>query len=262
MVRASAWAMGALPDGLGQFRAAQRWWWRRRPGHLVLPQRLADGTQLELDLGDRTQALAYLTRRYSEPLIRELVRRLPREGLLLDVGANVGLVTFQVARRRPDARIVAFEPNPAAVERWRRNRRLSEAAHVTLEACAVGDRLGEVRVEAPASDLGAGLVASDGGGVAVPATTLDAWCAAHDVERVDVVKLDVEGFEPEALAGARELLAAGAIRALVVELNDGHFRRRGGSRSALVEWLGEHRMLPCSPLDADDVAFAPAGRPH
>jgi hypothetical protein len=51
--------MGELPDHLGQFRLAQWYWQRRRPGHQILPQRLADGTRLELDLGDRTRALAY-----------------------------------------------------------------------------------------------------------------------------------------------------------------------------------------------------------
>jgi FkbM family methyltransferase len=251
--------MGVLPDHMGQFRVAQRWWWRRRPGHRILPQRLADGTRLELDLGDRTQALAYLTRRYSDELIRQIVGRLPDAGLLFDVGANAGLVTFQVAQRRPDARIVAFEPNPAAVEAWQRNRRLSASRSVTLEATAVGDQVGSVNLDAPATDLGAGLVAPSGRGVEVPATALDAYCASRGIDRIDVVKVDVEGFEPEVLRGARELLAAGAIRSLIVELNDGHFARRGGSRRAIVEWLGDQRMVPCGPLDADDVAFAPAG---
>src|SRR5579863_5208778 len=121
VTRAAANLAGALPDHSGQFRLAQWYWWRRRPPHRRAHQRLRDGTELNLDLGDRTQALAFLTRRYSEDLVRQLIARLPSGGVLLDVGANVGLVTFQVARRRPDCRIVGFEPNPVAAAAWRAN---------------------------------------------------------------------------------------------------------------------------------------------
>jgi FkbM family methyltransferase len=251
--------MGVLPDHVGQFRVAQRYWWRRRPGHRILPQRLVDGTRLELDLGDRTQALAYLTRRYSEDVIRQIIGKLPHAGFFFDVGANVGLVTFQVAHRRPDVRIVAFEPNPAAVEAWRRNRRLTASDFVTLEATAVTDQVGVVNVDAPSTDLGAGLVAPSGSGIEVPATTLDAYCASGGIHRIDVLKVDVEGSEPEVLHGARQLLNSCAIRSLIIECNDGHFVRRGGSRRAMVEWLADHRMVPTSSLDADDVMFVPAG---
>ncbi len=261
-MRACAFGLGVLPDGLGQFRLAQHWWWWRRPAHRILPQRFANGTRLQLDLGDRTQALAYLTRRYCDDLIEQIVSRLPPDGTFLDIGANVGMVSFQVAHRRPDARIVAFEPNPLAVDGWLRNRRLSPASSATLEQCAVGDRVATLRLASPRTDLGAGVVAQDESGVEVPATALDVYCAEHDVERVDVMKVDVEGFEPEVLAGARELLAAGAIRALIVELNDGHFARRGSSRGALIAWLEQVGMLPCGPVDADDVVFAPAPPLH
>ncbi len=259
-LRASAYVMGVLPDHLGQFRLAQRYWWSRRPEHQIVSQRLADGTRLELDLGDRTQALAYLTRRYCERLIRKIIGGLPPGGLFFDVGANVGLVTFQVAHRRPDVRIVAFEPNPAAVAGWERNMRLSASQLITLSATAVTDRVGiTVGFEAPSTDLGAGLVTAVGGEIEVPATTLDDYCSSRSIDRIDVVKIDVEGSEPEALDGARVLLASGVIRLLIVELNDGHFARRGGSRQALVQWLADHGMVPRDSIAADDVSFAPAG---
>src|SRR5262249_52064371 len=112
IVRAGAHVLGALPDGLGQFRLAQRWWWRRRPPHVVLEQRLAGGPRLALDLGDRTRALAYLPRRYAPDVVGAITRRLPATGgTFLDVGANAGLITFQVLHRRPAVQAIAFEPN-------------------------------------------------------------------------------------------------------------------------------------------------------
>jgi FkbM family methyltransferase len=223
-----------------------------------VPQRLVDGTRLELDLGDRTQALAYLTRRYSEDLIRQIVSGLPQSGIFFDVGANVGLVTFQVAHRRPDVRIVAFEPSPAAVEAWSRNRRLSMSESVTLEATAVTDSVGVVTIDAPPTDLGSGVIAPSGAGVEVPATALDVYSRTRGIERIDVIKVDVEGSEPEVLDGARHLLTSGAVGSLFIEFNDVHLARRGGSRRSMVKWLADHRMVPTSSLDANDVSFAPA----
>ena len=257
-LRAASFAMGVLPDHVGQFRLAQWYWWRRRPGHCILPQRMADGTRLELDVGDRTQALAYLTRRYSEDLVREAVRRLPRSGLLFDVGANVGLVTFQVAHRRPDVRIVAFEPNPPAVQAWQRNHRLSMSPQVSLEPTAVSDSPGVVDVSAPSHDLGAGALATGGAGTSVAAITLDAYCTEAGIARIDVLKVDVEGAEPAVLAGARELLTGGAIRSLIVEFNDGYIEHRGSTRDSMVRWLREHGMVPDGPLDGGDISFVAA----
>lgn len=259
--RAAAQLAGLLPDHLGQFRVAQWYWWRRRPEHRVLRQRMADGTWLALDLGDRTQALAFLTRRYSEDLVRQIVGRLPEKGLFFDVGANVGLISFQVAHRRPDIRIVAFEPHPKAASAWRGNHQLSsEDIEATLVETAVGDRAGILSLESPSSDLGAGIVAGKrDDGLPVQVIALDDYCAAQGINRIDVMKLDVEGSEPEALAGARKLLASGAIRLLIVEFNDGHFARRGISRRAMVQWLADHGMAPCGSIAADDVAFSPTG---
>lgn len=258
VLRAVAWFSGELPDHLGQFRLAQWYWRHRRPDHRFLAQRMVDGTVLELDLGDRIQALAYLTRRYSEDLIQEIVSRLPAGGVFFDVGSNVGLVTFQVAHRRPDARILAFEANPAAVAGWRRNHRLSASDQVAVEPTAVSDRAGVVTVQAPSIDLGAGRIKPTGDGEPVPATALDAYCDWHGIDRIDVLKVDVEGSEPDVLEGSRRLLTSGRVRALIIEFNDFHLERRRSGRAAMVDWLAAHQMVPAGPVDADDVAFVAA----
>jgi FkbM family methyltransferase len=257
-LRAGALVMGLLPSRAGQFRVAQWYWWRRRPPHRIVGQRLADGTRVELDLGDRTQALAFMTRRYSEDLIREIVANLPTGGLFLDVGANAGLVTFQVAHRRPDARIVAFEPNPAAVQAWRRNSRLNSGAHAVLEEMAVTDHDGRASLVAPPSDLGAGYIAEPGRGMQVDATTLDSYCRARGVEVVDVLKVDVQGHEQEVLGGAQQLLRNGAIRYMLLEFDDPTFAHRGLRRSDMLGIVEDYGMSAAGPTDAEDVAFIPA----
>jgi FkbM family methyltransferase len=180
--------------------------------------------------------------------------------VFLDVGANVGLITFQVAYRRPAARIHAFEANPAAAESWRSNHRLNPSGRTTMEPVAVSSAPGAVTFRAPEADLGGGAVTRDGSGITVPATTLDAYCGVNGIDAIDVMKVDVEGSEPDVLDGARELLSAGAIRAVVMELNDGWLSARGLSRGDLIARLAEHRLLPAGPTTGGDVVFDLAAR--
>lgn len=253
---AGAQVLGALPAHLGQFRIAQRWWRWRRPAHLVLRQRLTGGPELLLDLGDRTQALTYLTRRYSPRIVAAIVSRMPATGgLFVDGGANAGLVTFQVLHRRPGARIVAFEPNPAAAAAWRRNRALNPAGAVELEPAALSDAPGQVFMTAPEDDLGGGHVVPRGS-VAAEAVTLDDHCARRGIERIDVLKLDVQGFESKVLDGARGLLAARAIHAVVVEVDEPSLTANGTSSEELLARLHVHGLRPAEPIGGDDVVYA------
>lgn len=235
-LRAWSYVAGLLPERSGQWRIAETYWHRRRPPHRLLEQRLVRGPRVTLDIGDRTQAMAYLTRRYSPDLVGEIVARLPAGGLFVDVGANVGLISAQVAHKRPDARIVAFEANPKAGDLFERN-----APGALLIPTAVTDHNGTVRFDAPDTDLGWGQI-SDNGRLTVPAVTLDAYTAAHNIDRVDVLKIDVEGSEPDVLTGARGLLERQAIRAVIVELNDENLAARGSSRTDVLATLNGYGL--------------------
>jgi hypothetical protein len=66
-------------------------------------------------------------------------------------------------------------------------------------------------------------------GVRVRLKTLDDCLKQWGVEQVDLLKLDVEGYEPQVLGGARYALSTGKIRAMLCELNDWWLRRAGTS---------------------------------
>lgn len=217
---------------------------------------MADGSRMALDLGDRTQTIAYLIRRYDAEIAAYICSRLPDGGVFFDLGANVGLVTFAVARRRPDVRIVAFEPNPPNVQRWKQNRDLNQSA-AELVPAAVGAEAGTAHLTLDtAADSGSGRLADHGTPVEV--VTLDEQCARLGVDRVDVMKLDIQGHEPEALAGATGLLERGAIRSLVLEEVDAdpalHERLVGyGFRREPIPPVGLRRLRRSPPMG--DVAY-------
>jgi FkbM family methyltransferase len=123
-----------------------------------------------------------------------------------DLGANIGLFTAWVLARRPDAHIVAFEPDPANAAV------LTECiaangGRVEIVRAAAAPRAGELRFQA--GDLAASHIVEEGG-IAVEAVDVFPY-----LERADFVKIDIEGGEWALLADPR--FAQLAARALVVE---------------------------------------------
>ena len=134
--------------------------------------------------------------------------------LFVDVGANVGSYTV-LAGAAIGARCESFEPVPSTFAHLQRNVDLNGMqARVQLHQAGVGREPGTLRFSADEDTTN--HVVAEGEGVSVPVVTLD---DAIQEDGPLVLKMDVEGWETEALAGARRLLDASSPRALVLELN-------------------------------------------
>ena len=128
--------------------------------------------------------------------------------IVLDIGANIGAHTVPLAQLVGAAGVVvAFEPQPTLHKILCANLVLNSVPNVLTYAMALGSCEGECLI--PVLDytqsnnfggIGMDMVQE---GEAVPLTTLDSF----QLERVDFIKLDVEGFESKVLEGAAETIA-------------------------------------------------------
>ena len=181
------------------------------------------------------------------------------------MGAHVGLVSLQVAARRVGVGVAvhAFEPSSINAARFRRNVELNAIQDVTLNQVAVGDREGEAELawDAAGTDYAGSRLTesgrfSDGSGVErVRTILLDRYAEERAIERVDVLKLDVEGSETSAIDGASSLLAAGRVGCVICELNDVYLAQRGLERADLAASLGGfgYRPVAIPPVGAQRV---------
>lgn len=136
----------------------------------------------------------------------------------VDIGANIGTTTLAAARAvGPTGRVIAFEPHPRTFSDLQKSVALNKdlAPRITLINEAVGDTLGEKHM----TDLMDNDINHiDDSGVAVTMTTVDE-ALAH-LPHIDLLKIDVEGYERNVLLGARETLArTGAVYFEVSERN-------------------------------------------
>jgi GT2 family glycosyltransferase len=122
-----------VPSGLGAHALARMTLASAARSPIRRRQTLHGGARFELDLSDRAQAQTYVIRRYEPDVSRFIAKKARRGGVFFDVGANIGLISFSVAVRRPDLSIHAFEADPANAERWRRNLELNLGVTAQLE---------------------------------------------------------------------------------------------------------------------------------
>lgn len=147
-----------------------------------------------------------------------------KEGeVVVDIGAHIGAFALYASRRvGPAGRVIACEPSPDSLELLRENVARNASGRVTVFGCALADKAGTVTLYVgegvdgnPAADT---LVASAGRRpVAVEARTLDALLEGEKVERIDHLKIDVEGAELQVLRGAA--LTLERARRVILEIH-------------------------------------------
>ena len=127
----------------------------------------------------------------------------PEGGVFVDVGANVGTYAMVLARHVGDGgKVIAVEPHPVTHARLSFNRAASGFAQVRLVAAAAGPADGELMIETDGDNLGAShivLGAASNKAIKVPSLRLQRILEDADVQRVDALKIDVEGFEDRVL---------------------------------------------------------------
>ncbi len=141
-----------------------------------------------------------------------------RSHVTIDVGANIGIFTLLAAHANPEGFVYSFEPFPPVYNRLRRNVELNQLSNVWCAAMAVGDAVGsedfyyDTSTEIPDTSsisLESIRITTPGGNFSkttVPTITLDSFVQEKGIGRVDLVKLDTEGTEPQVLGGMKTIL--------------------------------------------------------
>lgn len=204
-----------------------------------------------------------------EPTYEEVFNRpdyrfdaLRAPAVIVDAGANVGLTSILFANRFPGARILAIEPERGNYELLERN--VEPYRNVTPIRAALWSENGTVSLVDPGNGSWGFMTEAGADGERVKACTLDAVMREHGVERVDVLKVDIEGAEAEVFADPSAWIDR--VDSIVIELHD-RFKEgcgrafRAASAGFDREWMSgnsvyvsRHGMLAPADGASSDVA--------
>lgn len=199
------------------------------------------------------QGQALLTAGIYEPEMLATVKRfLPTGGTFVDLGANEGYFSVVAARQvGPTGRVLAIEPQARLQPVLRRNFSLNGSDRVTLAPVAVSDHpgTGELHLTPSMNNSASGLRAPTRYALprqSVPLATLAQVFAQAGIERCDLLKIDIEGWEYEAILGSQALFAEHRIRYLALELHPHLLTPRGLDASAITAFLArcDYREIP------------------
>jgi FkbM family methyltransferase len=151
------------------------------------------------------------------PFLREIARP---GWVVVDVGAAIGQFTV-FAAKLPGTTVHAFEPSSSNIATLEGNVRLNEVGRsVSVHQVALGDHHGTGVFETAGHTWVSGLdtSGSSDSGETVPVRTLPEQLDELGIGHVDVLKINVAGYEPEVLEGALPSLREGRVDVLVLLL--------------------------------------------
>jgi FkbM family methyltransferase len=162
-----------------------------------------------------------------------------RDWTVVDVGANIGAYSLLQARR--GAHVYAIEPNPDCYSRLDLAVRTNGLGdRVTAIQCAIGSRSGFVRMRVAQDQTQLGCVEpAEAADDTVPIASLDDLMTALGLHHIDLLKMDVEGYESEVLCGAEATLPK--IDRVVMEYHSEVLRREA------CDVLARHRFAVICP---------------
>jgi FkbM family methyltransferase len=148
-----------------------------------------------------------------EPEISEIISRvLPRDGTFLDIGGNIGYHSlYSLAISNKNISAVVFEPVPRLVKQIQASAEYNGYKNIKIHNVGLSDNDGVGHLSIVEENIGASSLQSVGndrdvsGVINVKITKLDNYLS--DFSRLDLVKIDIEGAEFEALKGAKALLS-------------------------------------------------------
>ena len=241
--------------------SAQTLWGRLVPPNYLYPpgswrSATRAGSRLRLDISDVVDHGVFFDMHEAGA---QALLDLAQPGMsVLDIGTNIGTTLLQLARRvGKSGSVQGFEPDPANFAKASRNLKLNAwADHARVANIALGGENGRLKMFQvnpknrgmnrilPASQAEQGAFPS----VEVAVRVLDEFLEEAQITRVDLVKIDVEGFEMNVLRGAKRLLSE-MRPVLFIELDDRNLRDQNSSASELVALLQSNNY---SVLRADD----------
>ena len=157
----------------------------------------------------------------------------------LDIGAHIGEYTLLLNHYCPDGKIYAFEAYPPTYEMLKNNLLHNDVSrNIETFNIAVGDKSGRRKV-------GLWLAGTERFGEQIEDydfTTVDLFATEHKVHHIDFIKIDVDGWDLEVLAGAQNIIKK-QHPVIVIEINKGIERHKHSEREFLDFVGGNHYVL-------------------
>jgi len=211
-----------------------------------------DGIHFDLDLQDLIQKTIFCFHYFEANDVAVFRSFIQPGNTVFDVGANIGQYSMLASKLVGNqGKVYAFEPSPDVVKPLKHHLKINNCSNVDLVPKAVSSHNGLAEFY-PANERGNQGVGSllpsnpDQGqtrtesSVSVETITLDSFCEKHGIERVDLLKIDVEGYDLDVLKGAERLLSRCPHLVIQSEVEPENLVLRGFTPDDFIRYMSGH----------------------
>lgn len=225
--------------------------------------RLAAGNPFFVNTNDKAIGAWIVLTGVWETATDTLLTNYAKPGMtVIDIGANVGYYTVRLGDVvGPTGRLYAFEPNPELYPYLLENTKINGfSGHVTVFNCGLGEKEVNLNLNFGTNHLGGGSIvkkqsATFDRSVEVSVKRLDD--VLGEVEAVDLIKLDVEGFEPQVLRGAEAIISRSPDAAFLIEIYRRDWLQHGDIAELTIPLTHGRRMFAVE-IDGTLIEISPA----
>lgn len=197
------------------------------------------GIRYDLDISNIVDWYIYFD--FKERAHSTLLSLIKTTDTVIDIGANIGLVSLKAAKIATRGKIHGFEPFPATFDRLANHITINNLSNVALYNIGLGNQDGELPFETDfEGNPGMYRIGTTTGKAStkVKVRKLDDVAGEQHITRVDLIKIDVEGYEFEVLKGAEKIIRDHKP-VLFIEVDDEYLKNQHSSAKELIAWLQE-----------------------
>jgi FkbM family methyltransferase len=224
------------------------------------------GMKMQLNPYDLVSRRILETGEWEAESVQAVAGHLSPGATFVDVGAHIGYYSLKAASMvGPNGHVISIEPNPQTLPMLRGNIEASDARAVSVwpVACAESESTLQLYA-APRSNTGESSLSKENASQDGPATAsysvrarpLDAIVKEAKLDRVDVIKIDVEGAEFEVLKGAAQTLDD-YRPVLIIEMVPNQLKAMGTSVDEVTQFLASHGYTANRHVDDLNIEFVP-----
>ncbi len=200
-----------------------------------------DGILLRVDIYDYVGHYIYF--QFKDLGQDRLLLMANKNDYVLDIGTNIGSTLLSFANKiGNNGRVFGFEPDKLNYDSCLQNIKLNDFENIQVSNIGLGDSCGKFKmVTDTSSNRGMNRISYsvvDDNVAEIQVETLDKWLEINSINRIDLIKMDVEGFELKVLKGGKSSILSHTPR-LFIELDDNHLKAVGDSATSLVKFLKE-----------------------
>jgi FkbM family methyltransferase len=195
-----------------------------------------DGLSFCVDISDLVDWHLYFN--FYEPSHEKLYGLCEENFTVFDVGTNNGALLLRLSKEVHKGYVYGFEPDPVNYHRCLNNIALNNPKNAQVFNVALGASSGEAYINIVDNrNLGMNkIVYNSDSGNKIDVTTLDEFVESNNVKKIDIIKIDTEGFEMNVLEGAINILRK-FHPVLFIEVDDNNLIQQGSSAKKLVGFL-------------------------